>query len=441
MDERALVLEMLIEVTQKGAYSHIVIRDALNKYDYLTHQEKAFIKRLFEGTLERMIQLDYCIDCFSNTKTSKMKLVILNILRMGTYQILYMDSVPESAACNEAVKLARKKGFATLKGFVNGVLRNIARNKEKIEYPSLSVRYSMPEWIVDMWLEQLGDDKTKRVLEGLLEEKPITIRIRNGADIKNIAKDAVRHPYLSYAYKISKTDDIMKLGGYADGGFTVQDVSSMLAVEALLSGDFVKEHEERINVTDMCAAPGGKSMLIADILKRKGADEYEIKAFDISENKAAVMRENFDRCGFEEHISAIVRNSLEFDSSLEETADIVVADLPCSGLGVIGRKRDIKYKQSPESIKEILKLQKDLLRIAARYLKKGGRMLFSTCTVNKDENEKNFEFIRDELKMTPVSFYDAVPEILCADTAKEGYMQLLPGIHDCDGFFISVFTK
>ena len=185
---RQLVLEMLLTVTKKegGEYSHKVIRDVQNKYNYLSTQEKAFMKRLFEGTLERMIELDYCIDCYSKVKVNKMKPVIRNIMRMGVYQILYMDSVPDSAACNESVKLAQAKGFATLKGFVNGVLRTIARNKDAIPYPDekkdyrkyLSVTYSMPEWIVDLWIGQFGQETTTAMLQGLLQERPVTIRMR-----------------------------------------------------------------------------------------------------------------------------------------------------------------------------------------------------------------------------------------------------------------------
>ena len=185
---RQLVMEMLLAVTiqredRPMEYSHVMIRDVLNKYNYLSGQEKAFMKRLFEGTLERMIELDYCIDQFSKVKVAKMKPVIRTIMRMSVYQILYMDAVPDSAACNEAAKLAAKKGFSTLKGFVNGVLRNIVRNKEQLPYPDkekdletyLSVTYSMPVWIVKLWLEQLGKEMTEALLKGLLEEHPVTI--------------------------------------------------------------------------------------------------------------------------------------------------------------------------------------------------------------------------------------------------------------------------
>jgi 16S rRNA (cytosine967-C5)-methyltransferase len=449
---RLIVLEMLLT---ENVYSHIIVRDVLNKYNYLSGQEKSFIKRLYEGTLERRIELDFVIDKYSKVKTDKMKPVIRAIMRMGVYQILYMDSVPESAACNESVKLAQKKGFSTLKGFVNGVLRNIARNKDNITYDSLSVKYSMPQWIVDMWLEQLGEEKTELVLKGLLEEHPVIIRLRDYGNV-NLAdeiKQALnsqggrmeRHEYLDYAYKLIKTDDITRLPGYSDGGFVIQDVSSMLSLEALDIGNVFKSHDkgDKITAVDICAAPGGKSMLLADMFEREGIENYEIIARDISENKVYLMNENFERCGLSKN-KAQVWDALELDESLVGKADIVIADVPCSGLGVIGKKRDIKYNMTAKAIDEIIKVQEEILKTAVSYLKPGGRLIFSTCTINKNENEKHFEWIENELKLMPVSLENTVLKRIETEnnpTLSKGYIQLIPGINDTDGFFISVFEK
>jgi 16S rRNA (cytosine967-C5)-methyltransferase len=338
-----------------------------------------------------------------------------------------MDAVPDSAACNEAVKLAQKKGFSTLKGFVNGVLRNIARNKDNITYDSLSVKYSMPQWIVDMWQEQLGAETTEQVLKGLLEEHPVTIRLRKG-EIKGV--EIKKHEYLDYAYKLYKTDDITKLEGYENGGFVVQDISSMLAVESLdIKNNFKnRDKDDKILALDICAAPGGKSMLLADIFEREGIDNYEIISRDVSERKVDLMQENFRRCGLTKNI-AEVHDALELDEGLIGKADIVIADVPCSGLGVIGKKRDIKYNMTAEAIKDIIKLQESILKVAVSYLKPNALLLFSTCTINKEENEKHFEWIRDELGLEPV------------DIKGKEYIQLLPGINDSDGFFISVFRN
>lgn len=451
---RLLVLEMLMTVTEDkngGIYSHVAVRDVLNKYNYLSQQEKSFIKRLFEGTLERMIELDYVIDSYASVKTSKMKPVIRTIMRFSVYQILYMDSVPDAAACNEAVKLAQKKGFSTLKGFVNGVLRNIAKNKDNIVYPNLSVKYSMPEWIVSLWTKQLGNDKTQEILEGLLLEHPVTVRLRD-MSVKAKMQEALEvhggsmlsHPYLEYAYKISKTDDVTRLPNYHDGGFVIQDVSSMLAVEALFSENFMeqlKKHDKKIHIVDMCAAPGGKSMLAADLMNNAGID-FVLEARDISENKVKLTAENFRRCGYsEDKMYAVVCDALEQRKADEESADMVIADVPCSGLGVIGKKRDIKYKMTLKQTEEIALLQKRILKTAVSMLKPGGHLLFSTCTINRAENEENFEWLKSEFKMIPVSLNDTLPECLYSETTKDGYLQLLPMLHDTDGFFISVLKK
>ena len=196
VNTRELILGILMEVTKEGSYSHLVIRSVLDKYQYLEKKERAFITRVSEGTIQYMIELDYIINQFSKVKVNKMKPVIRNILRMGVYQIQYMDSVPDSAACNEAVKLARKSGFSTLSGFVNGVLRNIARNSGSIRYPdeekepvlALSVRYSMPEWIVEEWLNAYGMEQTKAILDAFSKEAPITIR----TNVTKITPDALK---------------------------------------------------------------------------------------------------------------------------------------------------------------------------------------------------------------------------------------------------------
>lgn len=450
---RMLVLEMFLT---ENAYSHMVVRDVLNKYNYLSQQEKSFIKRLYEGTLERQIELDYVLNQCSKVPVNKMKPVIRAIMRMGVYQILYMDAVPDSAACNEAVKLAQKKGFSTLKGFVNGVLRNVARNKETIAYTSLSVKYSMPEWIVDLWTDQIGIEKTELVLQGLLEEHPVTLRFRDVPQIADIGIDAAvnavekaisdmgggfeRHPYLPYAYTISKTDDLTRLPYYDDGAFVIQDVSSMLAVEAVgLENMNLKSRKEPVLVIDLCAAPGGKSMLIADLLEKHNVN-YAVISRDVSAGKVELMKQNFERCGLS-HMTAVVQDALQQDDAYLGRADIVIADVPCSGLGVIGKKRDIKYNITPEAVADIIRLQEQILDMAVLYLKPGGRLLFSTCTINQNENEKHYEWLKNNKKLTPVSLDDALPQCLHSDTTRAGYLQLLPGVHDTDGFFMSVFTK
>ncbi|MEG0190461.1 MAG: transcription antitermination factor NusB, partial [Lachnospiraceae bacterium] len=268
VSERELVLGILLEITRDGAYSHIVLHHTLNKYQYLDKKERAFITRVVEGTLEHMIELDYIINQFSKIKVQKMKPVIRTIIRSAVYQLKYMDSVPNSAVCNEAVKLATKKGFVNLKGFVNGVLRNIERNLEQVSYPDssdtipyLSIRYSMPEWILQQWLAVYEKETVVTMLEDFLTEKPTTIRcnlqqITKEDLIRKLQEEGVtveEHPMLAYALFISGYNYLAELQSFQDGDFQVQDSSSMLVTEIAdpQAGDYV---------IDVCAAPGGKAL-------------------------------------------------------------------------------------------------------------------------------------------------------------------------------------
>ena len=247
---REIVLDTLLEMERNKVFSHQLVKAVLDKYDYLDNQEKRFIKRLTEGCIERRIELDYCIEQYSSVKINKMKPLIRCLMRMGTYQILYMDSVPDSAACNEAVKLAGKRKFTNLKGFVNGVLRKIAANKDTIPMPDaakapleyLTVKYAMPSWIVELFLDEHGMDTTVKILDGLMEIHPVSIRFADS--VSKEKKEACisawearglvvkKSPYLEYAYTLENTDGLSSLEGFDEGDFTVQDISSMLMVEA-----------------------------------------------------------------------------------------------------------------------------------------------------------------------------------------------------------------
>ena len=271
VSERELVLAILMEITEEGKYSHLVLRDVLVKYQYLDKKERAFITRVTEGTLEHMIELDYILDQFSKVKVKKMKPVIRNLLRSAVYQLKYMDTVPDSAACNEAVKLAVKKGFGSLRGFVNGVLRNVARNLEQIEYPkdpveNLSVRYSMPIWILQLWLKTYPIQTVERMLQQFQRELPLTIRCRDVQNVEHLKKcleeEGVHvedHPYLPYALCISGYDYLGGLQSFQEGAFSVQDISSMLVCE-------IAAPKEGDTIFDVCAAPGGKALHMAEKL-------------------------------------------------------------------------------------------------------------------------------------------------------------------------------
>ena len=373
INTRELLLEMLLEITNGKEYSHIVMRNVLDKYNYLRVEEKSFIKRVCEGTLERMIQIDYVLNQFSKTPVNKMKPVIRNILRMSVYQILYMDAVPDSAACNEAVKLAERKKFHQLKGFVNGVLRNIARQKGNISYPPrdkdfvlyASVTYSMPEWIIRKWLSEYNQDTVEKILQGLLKEHAVTIRVDENLpderkeklleQMKEQGITVMKHLYLPYAYQLKNLEGVQNLPGFAEGLLTIQDISSMLVAE-------VAGIQENAHIIDVCAAPGGKSLHAACKLNHTGM----VEARDLTEYKVNLIQQNIDRMKYD-NIKAMVADALIFEPEKENTADIVFADLPCSGLGVMGKKRDIKYHVTEGTLKDIVTLQQSMLHIVQRY--------------------------------------------------------------------------
>ena len=443
MNLRLMILETLLEIEKGDVPAGIVIRQVMDKYDYLDRQERSFLKRVLEGTIERLIELDYIIDRYSRVKTEKLKPVIRAILRMSVYQLKYMDSVPDSAVCNEAVKLAGKKGFSSLKGFVNGVLRNIAREIDDIGYPpegtdeGMSVRYSCPLWLVRQFVSEQGRERTEKLLESSLKAADICIRVNTSRISveglkERLLAEGVRcgaSSYLPYALKLEEIDSINRIPSFGEGLFGVQDVGSMLVT--FLAG--IKKGD---TVFDVCAAPGGKSMHALDILSGTG----HVYSFDISDNKLALIRDNADRAGYD-NIDIINADALVHNDEYDEKADVLIADLPCSGLGVLRRKGDIKYNMTPDKEASLASLQWDMLKNVSRYVKPGGIMVFSTCTVHRAENEDNYRRIKDELPFEPLPFNDLLPDELKCDTAKEGYIQLVPGVDECDGFFISRFVK
>ncbi len=444
---RELALDVLMEILEKGAYSHLVIRDVLDKYNYSENRDKAFVKRVTEGTLERLIQIDYVLDQFSRVPVCRMKPLIRNLMRMSVYQLLFMDGTPDSAVCNEAVKLAGKRGFRGLSGFVNGVLRAIARKKNMLPYPDqekdekeyLSVYYSMPRWLVELWLDAYGKEKTECILEGLLQEHPVTVRLRGSLcetekkdwllSLQNAGVEAKVHPYLSYAFQLWHTNGVGNLPGYEEGLFTVQDVSSMLVTEA--AGTEKENARKEMLVLDVCAAPGGKSMHMAEKLTGRG----KVIARDVGEYKASLIRDNIRRMGYE-NIEVQVHDAGKPDEQLMGKADVVLADLPCSGLGIMGKKRDIKYRITQEAVKELEKLQRKMLKVIWQYVKPGGLLIYSTCTINPGENNQMIEWFTERFPFVPESLTPFLPQALEGE-GEEGWLQLFPGIHETDGFFLA----
>jgi 16S rRNA (cytosine967-C5)-methyltransferase len=428
---REIVLDALMAHEKEGIYSNLLIAGVLEKFDYLEQRDKAFIKRLFEGTLEDGIRLDYYLDRVSSVPVRKMKPLIRNVMRMSAYQILSMDQVPDSAAVNEAVRLVRKRKFTNLAGFVNGVLRSLSRQKDTLPLPdrdkepvkAVSVRDSMPEWIVQLWTDAYGAGRAETICDALREIHPVSIRFRKDLEdskresyLEEMKKAGVileDSPVISSVYLARHVDGIASLPGYAEGAFAVQDASSALAVcsAGIKPGD---------KVLDACAAPGGKSILAAELADPEG----EVLSRDLSPEKTDRIRENAERMQVK-NLTVQTWDATVHDNDREDWADVLMLDVPCSGLGILGKKRDIKYRVRPEDFEELRVLQRKILENCWNYVKPGGRLLYSTCTINKTENEEQVRWILEHLP------FEQVGES----------RQLLPGEDPCDGFFFAIFRR
>ena len=447
VNTREIILNILMEISEEGQPMHYVMSAWLMKYQYLEQQERRFITKVVRTTLEHEMWIDAMLNQYSSVKVRKMKPVIRNIMRMSVCQMLFMDGVPEHAVCNEAVKLAVRRGFRGLKGFVNGVLRTVARNKEHLAdvlpdesaMPEayLSMRYSTPEWLVRLWCEQFGYDSAKQMLAGAVGKSDTTIRVNTlkitPEDLR--AKLEAQHihvekgSYLPYVLKISDYDYLEAIEGFADGEFYVQDESSVLAgaVAGFKAGQ---------RVLDVCAAPGGKSINAAILMEDKGS----IEARDLTEQKVEKLQDNVMRMQIKS-VQPLQWDALQPDEAAYASADIVIADLPCSGLGVIGRKTDIKYHMTESAMHELEQLQKQLLEVCWHYVKPGGILLYSTCTVNHGENIRQVEQFLENHPFTAQSLDDLLPESLHSEMTAGGCLQLLPGIHDGDGFFVAKLRR
>nr|WP_027870241.1 16S rRNA (cytosine(967)-C(5))-methyltransferase RsmB [[Eubacterium] cellulosolvens] len=421
---RELAVETLLAIRKENRQSHLLIRDVLDQYAWLPDRERAFYVRLTEGTLERRLQLDYIINTYSKTKTGKMKPMILEILRVAVYQLRYMDSVPDSAAVNEAVRLASKRGFAGLRGFVNGVLRSIVREPEKVKFPDrssgaayLEAVYSMPDFLGQRWIDDYGMDRAETICRAFLEKNHITVRIRGEEEpvleeLREAGVSVTKNPLAEHAYDLEGSGDLSRLTCFSEGKLLVQDASSQLSVRA--AG--IKEGDR---ILDLCAAPGGKTMLAADLTGPFG----HVLSRDLTEYKTEKIRENVERLGLS-NVEVQEYDATIPDASLVGAMDVVIADVPCSGYGVIGKKPDIKYRADAENQQSLVELQRRILANAMTYVKPGGVLLFSTCTIGREENEDNVDRILSGGGFT-----------------LEESRQLLPGEDPCDGFFYARLRK
>lgn len=418
---RNTVLNMLDATLEKGQLSHLVINNAFSE-EQLSAQDRAFINRTYSGTLEKLVYLDYVIEHFLSVKLKKLKPVIRNILRMSIYQMKFMDSVPDYTCINEAVRLTKKRGLSNLTGFVNGILRNIQREADGLELPDY-VKSCAPKWIYELVNCQYGRAAAEKFFEAvqrtdnetvirfnLIKDNPENIIRLLESEKCNVRKIEGSEG----AYAIRGFDDLTSLTAFKEGLIIMQDISSMMAVELAAAGN--PRNELTI---DVCAAPGGKSLYMAEKYP-----EARIISRDITKYKAGLIEENVKRLGIR-NIKPQVYDATVLDETMIGKADIVIADLPCSGLGVIKRKPDIMYRLKREDLPELVTLQRKILETVHNYVKPGGILMYSTCTINKTENEENTHWFLDNH----------------AEFELETHRQLIPGTDDYDGFYAAKMKK
>jgi len=414
----------LLDVESKKSYSNI----ALNHHIICGKPNSpAFVRELVYGVLENKILLDFIIDQLVPSGASKIKISDLVVLRMGIYQLTEMESVPEYAAVNESVILA-KRFCRGREAFINGVLRNYIRDRYKIQLPDrsvdeikyLSVKYSYEPWIIELWLEQYNTEFVEEMLKAGNKRPPLTIRL----NWLKIMKDDLIRRLEKKGYKVEKgklCENALYVSGsglldeklYKQGMFSVQDESSML-VSVMLD----PKHGD--TVMDVCAAPGGKTLAIAERMNNTG----KIIASDIYKRKLEIITKEAERLGIT-NVETRTWDATKVDSTMIEKADKVLVDAPCTGLGVIRRKPEIKYKKRTTEMEMLPKKQLAILSASANYVKPGGVLLYSTCTISPYENQR---VISDFLKKH-------------ASFKKEETIQLMPNVNDTDGFFICKMRK
>ena len=427
---RQTAFEILNKIQRDNSYSNLALDHALDKAD-TDNKDKKFVSALVYGVTERRITLDYNLSLYLSQPIKKLKPEVLTALRLGAYQILFMDKIPVSAAVNESVKLAKKNGAAFASGLVNAVLRKIISNGLKTD-GSMSVNYSAPEWLCDMWCRSYGRENAEKLLKASFGAVDTVLRVNTEKiDAENLINLLAEEGFDCEIGGNVENSAVVKSGGavhkteaYKNGLFHVQDAASQLCCKAL----GVQENE---TVIDICAAPGGKSFTLAENMNNTG----RIISCDIYEHRLKLISDGAERLGLT-NIETVRNDGNVFNPDFP-LADKILCDVPCSGLGVIRKKPEIRFKKS-EEVDKLQDLQYSIMCISSRYLKIGGVMVYSTCSLNPNENEKIVEKF-----LTEHDNFEGVRVL--SDISRYGvdtdYLTLMPHIHGCDGFFISAVRR
>lgn len=440
-DARAVALSLLCRVSADKGYSNILLNQELSSGS-LSALDAAFTTTLVYGVLEKMICLDFFISHFAKRSVKDIEPKALNIIRLGAYQIMFLDKVPDSAAVNESVRLAKSSGAAKAAGLVNAVLRRIVENKENLPYPDsekdfkrfLHVKYSCPQWLLKKWIDEYGKETAKGILEGI-EQKPKavlrvnTLKITADGLIERLKDEGVTAEKLTILPNCLTADKLPNLRAsksFNEGLFTVQNTASQLCCHAA-------DAKPGDTVIDMCAAPGGKSFTLAFNMQNRGI----IKSLELYEQRLKLISDGAKRLSVD--IIKTAKNDASKHNESLGLADIVMCDVPCSGLGVIGRKPEIKMK-NPVEFDELPDLQYSIICESSMHVKLGGTLVYSTCTLSKAENQDVCEKFLGEHK----SFACALPKDI-RDISKCGAHEVgatfFPHITGSDGFFVAVFKK
>ncbi|MBP3285130.1 MAG: 16S rRNA (cytosine(967)-C(5))-methyltransferase RsmB [Clostridia bacterium] len=442
MNSRETALQILMEFEEGHLYSNLLLNKELKKGNF-SEVDKTFITQLVYGVISNRIFLDFVIRKFSKIRLKKIAPPILTTLRMGIYQIYFLSRVPVSAACDESVKLARKYGHNASANFVNAILRNVAKTEKRRildEIPSLderlSVEYSYPLWLITLWLKQFGKEETVQLLKKN-EEVPYqclrvnTLKLSREELKERLTADGVevQEGVVSDILYTNTSKNLLNSSYFEDGLLTFQDEAPALVAHLL-------EAEDGEEILDICAAPGGKTTHIAELTK----DQAKITAMDLYEHRCKLIEELAERLGIHS-ITTLAQDASIYCPEYEEKFDRIVADVPCSGLGVIRKKPDIKLRVEEGDIEKINEIQKAILRNAARYLKKGGRLLYSTCTNTACENEDTVRWFLEEYKDFEIDTKEEVIPEKFRSGLVNGMLTLSPTHQDTDGFFICSFCK
>jgi len=452
---REIILTILVKIDSKQGYINILLNKSLDK-NKISTRDAAFINEITYGVIRNRNKLDWALSQFSTKPLSETPILIRNILRMGVYQLLFLNKVPDYAVCNESVQLAKKYGNPGIAKFVNGVLRNIIRNRENICWPDrekdtalyISTVYSHPLQIVERWLKRFGFADTVNICQANNKIPPLVIRTNtlkiSRSDLKKILeKENIKVKegiFTEEALYVKGLSNITKFPAYREGLFQIQDEASILVSHLL-------EPSPDESVIDVCSAPGGKTSHLAQLMANKGS----ILATDSNKSRLLMVKDNCRRLGID-MVKTRQNNSAILDDNCLKTADKVLVDVPCTGVGVIRRKPDLRWQTYDlKRFERLTELQGKILDIASNYLKIGGRLVYSTCSTEPEENEEivsKFLEKHPDFELEDLSKFikeRKLPVYESGQHNQKKFIQILPGLSnldlDLDGFFMVKMTR